>query len=247
MMHCWLLVLAVTARAADVGRVEPLAHPGIAEIHSRLIPATELSLSPVLGEAYEKPPFLTSVHFDDAHVLLPQAASPNRIASAASALAQRPADAPRVARTLEQALASGRPVSVLQFLPQMARELTGLRPEKGSEANCWNASLLWDGLAHGPHYTEDWEVQNAVESHFDPAQGRLRHGDLLAIHGIDHHDQEVLLHTARYVGHDLFWHKASSDDWTPWTLESLSNMTRPYLERLGKRYYDFVFKVHRPK
>jgi hypothetical protein len=264
-MRMWALCAMLLTGRASAAEIKPIAapeglsfaravdpvlsHPSIVPVASMLIPRSELPLKPGIIENYGgRTPFYANPRFDQVFIDLPRDADAARINLAAAALVPAGKNPRRAAEKIQAALERGEDIPLRRFLPTFAKLWTGKRADCEGP-NCINAALLFDGIAERPEYMDDWELENAVETHFRPLapDERLRVGDLIAFHTLDPQERESISHAARYVGDDFVWHKASRKPETPYTFEKLTHAAGSYVRLIGRKWLDLSLRVYRRK
>jgi hypothetical protein len=244
-----LLVPSIAGAAEFRASDAVLSHPSIAPIAELMMPNSELPLKPGRIEDYDaRTPFYANPRYDHVYIDLKRDATPQQVAAAAAALLPEGKNPKKTIEKLQRALDRGEEIPLRQFLPTFAKLWTGKHADCDGP-NCLNAALLFDGLAEREEYMEDWELENAVDSHFRPLQPgeRLRVGDLIAFHTLDPHERPGISHAVRYVGGDYVWHKASRKHETPFTLERFSHVAGSYVQQIGRKWLDLTLQAHRRK
>lgn len=86
-------------------------------------------------------------------------------------------------------------------LPPIVRGLTG-HNQRG--ANCWNATLLYHGVADKIEYTSDAEMEDFLhDKTINVSSEPAKIGDVIVLWD----DNGELVHTAVYLGDWKVWHK----------------------------------------
>lgn len=127
---------------------------------------------------------------------------------------QTVAEGPTLRSLAESRLKEGKPILLSEILPSFVRENIGKFPEEG---NCFNTTLNFHNPAVGVKHTSREEMRNQLTAHYRSLRRgeTLSVGDVLIVTG-----RHGIVHSAVYVGQDLFFHKATAFSSDPYGIES---------------------------
>jgi len=159
------------------------------------------------------------------------------IAAIAETLAHGRLDSKAIEALLRRHLAgsSGRPLSLLEVMPEIAKLKTNQQGECFGP-NCHNATLRWFDPATGIKKTTVGEMERILgdSQHFRkiPAGEALRYGDVVVFR--NGQDNGRLLHSGIYLSSDLIWNKVGKEQAHPYTFETLTGAARHYFIEVGE-------------
>jgi|GEM_PF-6298445 len=120
------------------------------------------------------------------------------------------------------------PISLKEIGPPVMREKTNTYCNY-SGPNCWNATLLWFFPQTATRYTSPAEMESTLNSEFHliSRDDQIRYGDVITIRQ-SIFGNDLILHTAVYLGNGLVWHKGGARAKYPYVFSTLKNMFRDY-------------------
>lgn len=138
-------------------------------------------------------------------------------------------------------LAQGKSIELVKLLPRFVRQHNN-KYAATAGPNCWNATLSWHDATVGTKYTKAHELILALENNYETiALSELRLGDVVALWG---DPEDLIVHTATFIGNGVLWHKGGHGCHRPWTFVSFDEMVKDYLEHGAKEitFHRFVGK-----